>query len=542
MPERTIRELEDAFEQLRDRLFRGELTEEELQSSVQQLRFEDDLGDQWQLGWYTGKWYRNDQGWWSPDTPPEPAATTASPAARVARGHYWRPVTPWLVTPLVVLLLLAGVLLVAGWNIGGWGGSSLSVAQVTATVEVSLTDPLASRAVAPTQAPSSPTPLLPSATTGPAVTRGAPTSDGRGALALTQTPISPAPASPSDAVSSPVPVGASAATATSAPADTPVPATTTATPPPSSTVPPVPSPTLSVATAPSPRPKAATLSGRIFFPVYDPQPARRTFDIYAVRLDGGKREPVAGQASQPALSPDGQRLAYRSWEPGQQGLRVLELEDGRTWHWIDSAEAARPSWSPDSQNIVFPSQQESDQRWRIYRTVGLEYVQIRRYGSDMLGRVPIWLGDGRIVYWDCPLANCGLYVMEGDGASPVRLTTAEHDTGPAASPDGRQVAFTSNRGGNWDIYVIDSLAPPGTEPTRLTNHTARDGLPAWSPNGKWLAFASDRGGSWAVWAMRPNGSKLQRLFDLGGTPEGQVIYAQGGEQSDWTSETMAWGP
>jgi TolB protein len=340
----------------------------------------------------------------------------------------------------------------------------------------------------------------------------------------------------------PAAVSASATAGTSAPTDTSVPPTVTPSAAASPTASPVPSRTRPTARAASPQPQKAALSGRIFFPVYDAQAARRTFDIYSVRLDSGKRELVAGQASQPAISPDGRRLAYRSWETGQQGLSVLELVDGHAWRWIDSADAARPSWSPDSQNLVFPSQQEADRRWRIYRTTGLEFAQIRRYGNDMLGRVPIWLADGRIVYWDCPLADCGLYVMRGDGADPVRLTTAEHDTGPAASPDGQQVAFMSNRSENWDIYVIDIRAPSGAEPRRLTENAARDGLPTWSPDGKWLAFVSDRGGTWAVWAMRSDGSNVQKLFDLGGAPEGKVVYAQANEQADWTAETIAWGP
>jgi TolB protein len=276
--------------------------------------------------------------------------------------------------------------------------------------------------------------------------------------------------------------------------------------------------------------------------VYDANPDRRTFDIYAVRLETGKREVVAGQASQPAISFDGQRLAYRSWDRGQRGLMVLELTDGHAWRWIEFAEAARPNWSPDDQNIVFPSRQESDRRWRIYRTIGLEFTLIRRHGGDIFGRVPIWLSDGRIVYWDCPLDKCGLYVMHSDGTDPLRLTTAEHDTGPAASPDGQRVAFMSNRSGNWEVYVVDSTVAEGAETRQLTQNAARDGLPTFSPDGKWIAFVSDRGGTWAVWAIRPDGSDLQKLFALGGSLEGEIAYAQPDEQGGWTSETMAWGP
>lgn len=539
MPGKTVKELETAYGELQERLLRGELSETEFRAKVQQLGFEDDQGHQWQVGQYTGQWYRYDQGWWSSDTPPEPGAAQASPAtpaAQEAKGQYWRPITPWLVAPLVILLLVASVLLVAGLNSPEWGGSSVPIAEVSATPGASPTRPLASPTQETTPAPPSPTLPPPTATREPVMTRWTPTSVQAGAAISTQTAASPTPTSPDAATETP------ASTDTPVPTDTPVLATATPTLVPRPTASPTASRTRPAPQATPPQPQQTSFSGRIFFPVYDPQAARRTFDIYAVRLASGRREPVAGQASQPAISPDGRRLAYRSWETGQQGLSVLELEDGQTWRWVDSAEAVRPSWSPDSQNIVFPSQQASDRRWRIYRTTGLEYGELQRYGSDILGRAPAWLSDGRIVYWDCPLANCGLYVMEGNGSNPIRLTTAEHDTAPAASPDGQQIAFMSNRGSNWDIYVIESRAPSGTAPRRLTEHAARDGLPTWSPNGQWLAFVSDRGGTWAVWAMRPDGSQLQRLFEMGGTLEGQVVYAQGGEQTDWTSETIAWGP
>ena len=531
MSKRTIGELESAFKQLHERLLRGEMDEGDFQAEVEQLGFKDDQGRQWKIGWYTGNWYRSDQGWWSEDTPAEPEAVQPSPAAQAAWVTGDQPrqrITPWLVAPLVILLLLASILLVSGW-----GGSPALITQVIATQTSSPPPPSASPTTEPTQAPPSPTLPPPSATAGSTATRALSTAGQTPTLASAQVPATPVPATP-------IPASASATAGTSAATETPLPATDTptanptASPAPSRTRPPSPSAT--------PKPERASPAGRIFFPVYDPQPARRTFDIYAVRLDSGRREPVAGQASQPAISPDGQRLAYRSWVTGQQGLFVLEFADGHTWRWVDAAEAARPSWSPNGQNLVFPSQHEADQGWRIYRTEGRGFVQMRRGGSDISGRVPTWLSDGRIIYWDCPGNSCGLYVMGGDGTAPVRLTTAEHDTSPAASPDGGQIAFMSNQGGNWDIYLINSRAPLGTAPTRMTRDPARDGLPAWSPDGQWLAFVSERGGAWGVWAMRPDGSDLQRLFGLGGPLDGKVVYAQAGEQAGWTSETIAWGP
>ena len=60
----TISEMEEAYQQLHAQLLRGELDEEEFKAEVEKLRFEDELGHQWKIGWYTGKWYRYDQGQW----------------------------------------------------------------------------------------------------------------------------------------------------------------------------------------------------------------------------------------------------------------------------------------------------------------------------------------------------------------------------------------------------------------------------------------------------------------------------------------------
>jgi TolB protein len=254
---------------------------------------------------------------------------------------------------------------------------------------------------------------------------------------------------------------------------------------------------------------------------------------------------MIGQASQPALNPGGNRLAYRSLDTGQRGILVRELDSGNTWRWIPYHEAEHPGWSPDSQSIVFSSQQESDREWRLYRTWGLDFDRVHRQGGDIFGRVPTWASDGRIIFWECPLDKCGIYAIHPDGTNLARLTIHEHDTAPAVSPDGNQLAFMSNTSGNWEIYSTTTrtqASEDGQEPARLTHHAAQDGVPTWSPDGQWLAFVSDRDGTWAIWVMRPDGSAQQKLLDLGGPLAGQVDNIPPSEQHGWTWETIAWGP
>jgi Tol biopolymer transport system component len=285
------------------------------------------------------------------------------------------------------------------------------------------------------------------------------------------------------------------------------------------------------------------MSGQIYFPVYDPNPDRRTYDIHVMDLVSGERRIMLGQASQPALSPNGGRLAYRSWDIDRRGIRVRELSDENTWEWVGFHEAEHASWSPDNLSLVFSSQQESDRKWRLYRTRGVVIERVEREGGDIYGRVPTWSIDGRIIYWECPMGSCGLHAIHPDGTGLVRLTGNEYDTAPAVSPDGSQIAFMSNRDGNWEIYVVDAYraGPDLEEPSRLTTNGSHDGLPAWSPSGQWIAFASDRGGTWAIWAMRTDGSGKQKLFELGGPLMGEVANVPPAEQHGWTWETLAWG-
>jgi TolB protein len=279
------------------------------------------------------------------------------------------------------------------------------------------------------------------------------------------------------------------------------------------------------------------LRGWIAVPVYNS--LAHTFDIHRVRPDGSDRDVLVRSASQPALSPDGKWLAYRSWRNDQRALIARPVAGGDLWPFATSSEAARPGWSPVDGSLVYASRQESDRRSRIHRTLDTEAVLIRRHGGGVEGQSPAWLPDGRVIYQGCVESRCGLLIMNADGTFPVQITDHTSDTAPEPSADGTRIAFMSQRDGNWEVYLIHS---DGTHLTRLTDHPAHDGLPVWSPEGRDLAFVSNRTGAWAVWVMDLDGSSPRKLFELGGDLEGRVAVAQAHEQGDWTQERISWAP
>lgn len=129
-----------------------------------------------------------------------------------------------------------------------------------------------------------------------------------------------------------------------------------------------------------------------------------------------------------------------------------------------------------------------------------------------------------------------LFVIDTDGKNLFQLTNSQAQNSlPDWSPDGKRIAFSSNQDGNEEIYIINA---DGTGQVRLTFSTEDEGLsgfdhdigPTWSPDGEWIAFSSNRAGNFDIYIMKPDGSEQTQLTfnpngDIGSTwsPDGKLI-------------------
>lgn len=106
--------------------------------------------------------------------------------------------------------------------------------------------------------------------------------------------------------------------------------------------------------------------------------------------------------------------------------------------------------------------------------------------------------------------NYQIYTATGPSAQGITRMTVSSGTDTYArwSPDGSRIAFTSNRDGNYEIYVMNAN---GSNVLNLSNHPATDQFPAWSPDGQSLVFMSDRDGNQEIYSMKQDGSQQTRL-------------------------------
>ena len=178
--------------------------------------------------------------------------------------------------------------------------------------------------------------------------------------------------------------------------------------------------------------------------------------------------------------------------------------------------AETPLPRPTATRVVLPgkicymAQSTPHDSWSLWvmSDDGSDPVRLTDGTSD--DTLPAWSPDGkRIAYVSNRAGNRDIWIMNADGTHRQNVTrTAADEWTPAWSPDGASIAFASNRDGNWELYVAKA---DGTSPQRITWSPAADYAPSWSPDGKRIAFVSERDGNPEIYVVNRDGSGLQRL-------------------------------
>lgn len=222
---------------------------------------------------------------------------------------------------------------------------------------------------------------------------------------------------------------------------------------------------------------------------------------------------------------------------------VTRLQTSPDWH-------GTPSLSPPDEDgeIRLAYAVERREETHIYvRPLGTQAeVQLTFAGKANL--LPRWSPDGRQIAFmsdrTCVFRGSGgtgqldaasqIFVMAADGSEPRCLTRGlAVSIFPSWSPDGRQIAYMDNESGNAEIYVVEVASG---EVRALTEDPAHDSQPAWSPDGRQIAFMSDRGGMADIWLVGAQGGEPRNLTDAPESQEGQPDWSPDGRWIAFTSD------
>jgi Tol biopolymer transport system component len=126
-----------------------------------------------------------------------------------------------------------------------------------------------------------------------------------------------------------------------------------------------------------------------------------------------------------------------------------------------------------------------------------------------------------------------IWIADADGSNQTQLTSFTSSNfgfanAPRWSPDGKQIAFMALVEGHRDIYVIPAEGGPHR---RLTTEPSLEGRPSWSQNGRWIYFYSTRTGEQEIWKMPVEGGNALQVTTGGGheafeSPDGKLLYYQ----------------
>ena len=208
---------------------------------------------------------------------------------------------------------------------------------------------------------------------------------------------------------------------------------------------------------------------------------------------------LPGNATQPAWSPDGTTLAFRS-EQGSGGIYLLALtRDNRSLAVRPVTDFGfNPAWSPDGQELLVATEGVSDPRVRKSRSeiwrVDEGGNRRRLIAGDAVQ--PSWSPDGRrIAYWGIPAgsADRAIWTQAATGGDPVLALRDRYlNWSPVWSPDGEFLYFASDRGGSMNLWRLPIDQDSGKvlgAPEAITAPAEWNGLPSLSRDGRRILFA-----------------------------------------------------
>ena len=211
----------------------------------------------------------------------------------------------------------------------------------------------------------------------------------------------------------------------------------------------------------------------------------------------------------PAWSPDARSIAFTSFMNGYPDLfRLFPFERQRPVQTLASFVGinSSPGWSPDGRYLALTlSKDGNPEIYVLTLATGVLQRLTRHAGIDT---EPTWSPSGQqIAFVSDRAGQPRIFVMDKDGGNVRQLTSGGFHTQPRWSPKGDPIVYTQ-RSGTHDLWAI---SPGGSSPRQLTSGQGDNQSATWAPDGRHLAFQSNRTGRWQLYFMTVDGQTTTQV-------------------------------
>jgi len=260
-------------------------------------------------------------------------------------------------------------------------------------------------------------------------------------------------------------------------------------------------------------------------------------EIKTIPRDGGEETLLTSVAAEvvgtPRWSADGKSVIFSSNFGGKPGLWRVSSERREPPMQINDT-GAEPAISPQRSLLAYDRGSHGLNIWQLELSAtgqSQASILVPLTGQTDQGPGPQFSPDGKkLAFMSDRSGTMEIWVSDRDGKNPAQLTAIGNAGTPRWSPDSKSIVFDANRKNGAGIYTVPLEG--GAAPRLLTPDDTDNRCPSWSHDGKWIYFASRRTGRFEVWKIPAEGGTPVRLTRQGGhaaleSPDGKrVFYAK----------------